>query len=662
MFKLSKFSRMLLILSFVFLSNPILYSEWSDTINYGIGNLALGSGGYFLQIPDSNYVFYFSENDILTFDTTNMRSKGGKLTESRFNQSSTVIIPDPTSGWNLFGLIEVTRELCKFRKLHIFPDGQLGEDILLPKTVTKASPSVGVPEKSQIWFFTDKILQLNTIDDTWVEIEFPEGWDSDNEYIYAYPALAYNSIIGVSYGKTIADYQAFILDIVTFDVKVITAEKNFFKSIKDINAWNGHPGQFIIMKKSEIWSYDRNTGDIELLMKDLGVSAGRIYQNETGTNLFVLGNKRNLYILDLVEETAETHELPLHEGFTFMSSAYDSKRKKIIAFTQENGPLGTSEIVIIDLDDLSIKYPENIPKNIGLTYFFLEDLNKLIFTKGFCFYIADLGSNDIRNSIPMLYSVSSWNIIDDFEKPILLNYSNSIEFMRIFPDFRRETYKPDIPSGDVYQFPNSKTGIIRYAERIYITGTQFYFVYHFYEYDFEEKSSREITLPYNSDLLFTDAENNQIVGIGEKISAINNNYVKNPVVQFINQDLSVSSWLSSIDLYLYSDLGYIFDDNNGYLWLIYKNWEKEDLYFNELSVRSKSLVNEIILSKNLFTHMMNIVFDPNDKYIYFIDEINDETQRELGILDTQKGEIIKRILLQINVENLYIENRVIPGI
>ena len=106
-----------------------------------------------------------------------------------FNQRTVSAFSDPTSDWNIFGFHQESSDLFKFMKLHIDLDGQF-EETILPRTVTKYSPSVGIPERSEIWYFTEKILRFNAIDETWTEFNYPKDLDTDFDYIYAYPVFS----------------------------------------------------------------------------------------------------------------------------------------------------------------------------------------------------------------------------------------------------------------------------------------------------------------------------------------------------------------------------------------------------------------------------------------------------------------------------------------
>ena len=179
-------------------SSPDLFSEWVESNNYGFGNLEFSFGGiglYYIKIPNSNFMVVFKSEDIIILDIINMRVRGGRPLSHGLSHRAVDIFPDPDSGWNLYYFEQLTKESGKFGKLHINPDGTLGDDIWLPRYPAKPTSSAGVPDKSEIWYFTNKILCLNTIDETWKEYEYPEGWDSGFRYIESYPFPSSSSII-----------------------------------------------------------------------------------------------------------------------------------------------------------------------------------------------------------------------------------------------------------------------------------------------------------------------------------------------------------------------------------------------------------------------------------------------------------------------------------
>src|SRR4030042_4014778 len=285
------FSSIMIILSFC----TFLNSQWIENTNLGVNNLSFNTGQpfIFLQIPNSPLIIFYTGSNIMTIEIKGAKVRDGlSLTH---NLSAASVIPDPDSGWNVY-----YKNGEKFGKLHIDPQGFFTEQKWLTKTSEHiALYSVGITERMEVWFFAEKILRLNGFDESWTEFEYPQGWDSDFSFSKIYPVYAYSSIIGIAKGNTIQDYQAFILDVETGEAKLIKAEDGLFKAVNDIDEWKEHSGYFLILKRKEIYSYSLLNNTIELLMKDFGVNANNIMQDEAGKFIYVLGNDNFLFILDL---------------------------------------------------------------------------------------------------------------------------------------------------------------------------------------------------------------------------------------------------------------------------------------------------------------------------------------------------------------------------
>jgi hypothetical protein len=656
--------------SFIILLWSNLFAVSTENINYGIGNLSITGGGeplgYYLQIPKANFAIFFSGNDIMTFDINSMKIKGGKTLSHGFNQRSMSIIPDKVSGLNIFYYIS---DKAIFGRIHIESDGRIRDEIILLKAIAKPTSSACVPERSEVWAFTDKILRLDTIDETWTEFDYPQGWDSDFGYVNVYNLLTYDSIIGIAKGNTINDYQAFILDTITGESKLISADPGFFAGVKDIKIRKEHPNQYIFMLSNEIYSYNSQTGAIELLMQDFGVSAKNIMQNDKGNYLYIIGNKNVIYILDLNNKTVETHIIPLKEGFVFWFSGscetiYDSKRNKIIANISKSG-FDEREFAIIDLQNFSVEALEGEYKNYGLTWLFLEDDNKIFCSSGSSFYMIDIDTGDVKNSISLIGGLNSWNIIDDFDKPVLLDYaSEGFDFVRILPNYCREIYNVDFEPTTLCQFPDGKNGIIEESIGIPVTETSYRFEYNYYRYDFENRQAQKIELLYDSSDFITDSVNNQIIGLGETLFIENNNVISRFVVQFISPDFSVESWIgpNADEMGLYWQPQCLIDNQNNIIWLSYYKLDTGDNYFYKLSTTTKTQIDSFIITSDVLNQFNYTVNDPTGKYLYFINETNSGSIRELVIYDIDKRIVTGRIVLQENVQNELTRIRVIPGI
>jgi hypothetical protein len=649
-------------LTFPILSCPYLSAEWADSIYYGIGNLVCNDNeGHFLPIPSSPYIAFYTGSDIIIMDSDNMKIRGGIELINSLSQNSTASIPDPISGWNIY---YHDYETQRFSKLHIDSQGQFGKEEWFTRTTPGGSSCVGVPKRSEVWFFADKILRLNGLDDTWTEFDYPQGWDSDFEFSEVFPLLAYNSIIGIANGKTIQDYQAFILDVETGNSKLINAEKNFFQGIFDIKPWNEHPGIFFIMKREEIYSFNSFTDDIELLFKDFGDIASNVMQDKTGKYLYTYKNS-GLYELNLDTKTVEFHELVFDENYEFGTFlAYSDKSNQMIA-SALNKVDNLSDLVLIDITDFSIRYLDISIKNISPLRFLSDEDNKLFLISDSFFYVLKLESGETGKSIPIIYYPYSWNIIDDLDKPILLDNHRGSNLIRILPNHNREVHKLDFEPKDVCQFPDGKSGIISKVIMVqYETGK--FAEYHYYDYDFENRKAIEVELPYYCQKGFiADAGNNQIIGMDVVAFLENNEIIYKNIIQFIGPDFSITHWISSEGSSSYFDAYYLFDDKNSLLWLYYKDLITKDLHFYKLSTKTKSQLDSFVLDKDLFSDIKYTVLDPGDRFLYFIDQVEREssgTCRDLVILDTSTKEITKRIILQENIEEFVGRVRDFPGI
>jgi hypothetical protein len=619
-------------------STLLLSAEWSERNSYGINNLSFtDSEGYFLQIPDSPYIVFYSGNNIITIDINRCKIRGSLVSSHGFRYPTA--LTDPTSGWNIYYYEEK-----QLGKLHINPNGEFREDRWLPRTTEFLTPLVGVPDRSEVWYFSDKIMRFSTIDESWTNFDYPQGWDTDFDYVRTYPALDVNSIIGISKGNTIQDYQAFILDIETGSSKFIPSEIDFFKGIKDVEEWKGHPGYFIIMKNNEIYSYDFQTGSIVLLFKDFGVTASIINQEKSGHFLYMIGNSDQLYVFDLYEKTVTSHSLPVEEGMVIGGGFFDSKRNKIISFMGDGWIV--KGYVIIDLDDFSVSFLDNLQDYRFTSDIFLEFENAIFYSTISYIYSVNLETCDIKNTIPIIYRANSWSIVEDMNKSILLNNTMGTDFIRILPNGGRETHNIGITPDLACQFPDSRWALI--GEKYIRNGTT---NYNYKEYDFENRESIDITFPNVSHSLITDLKNNQIIGIGR--------YGFD--VQFIKPHGSVRSWVTPRDLYFTYGLS-IFDDQNSIIWLFYHSSDIGKLFFYKISAKTRSEEDSFILQNNELTNLINLSCDPDGKYLYFIDETNSNSRRELVIFDTNKKEVMKRITLQDDVHNGSFDVKVIPGI
>jgi len=662
-----------LILSILFLLWADLPAEWIESIDFRMGNLKYQTyvdRGNFLEISESPYVLYYDAVDVFVLDKDDLKIRGSLTVglNDYINSNgicSGEIVPDTVSGWYFYYIFypENCYKNGKFGRLHIDPQCEIVENEWFMRTTSSIPSSTCNLEKSEIWFFTEKIIRLNVIDETWSEFDYPLGWDYDCERVHTYPVLEYGSIIGIAYGRTIKDRQAFILDVDNGTAKAIVAEEKFFNGVDDIQAWNNHINHFVILGKDSIYSYNYETGEIKLLIDGLNFVTEEIIQDETGMIFYLPYFELNtdnveftngINIVDLNEKTVESKEIILNEGYHFTYLSFFDPNSITIIMIIQFGTYGDREVIVINLDDFSYKTIENSQGHYGQNWLFLENENRLFCISDPFIRVADLELKQIFNSIPLHYKTDSWNIIDDLNKPILLDNQNGPDFIRILPDFSREPNNIGIQAHWACQFPDGFKGIIGEGLKI-SSGTtgKYYTRYTFNRYDFESKIAERMHIPYECDNMFTDTKNNQI--IGSKFSSGFN------LIEFISPDNFITSWFSPEGLDLKSQK-LLFDEQNSILWALFKNKDNNDLYFYKFSTTEKSLLDTFILADGVFTKIVSIVMDPLDRFLFIIDETDDDTQRDLAIFDISKKEIVKRFLLQTGVKHGLTKYIAAPGI
>jgi len=642
----------IMILSIIFATGSTLSAGWIEDINYGLGNLCFnfgGHGGNYINLQGSSFIAYILSDSIIIFDIDSMRFRDGITLSYSVSQNKGFAIPTK-SGWYIYYSYNVSQSTSNNSKIHIEKDGHFGENKPLEGKALSSSSFIGDPDRSQVWFFDEKILLFDAIKDSWTEYDYPKNWDSDFKGLTIFSVLARNSVIGISYGNTMQDYQAFVLDVETYQSKIIQADKGFFQNVDDIVEWKNHAGKFLILKEDEIYSYDSGAGIIELLMNEVEILSDLSMQNETGQYLYDL-DSRAINVIDLLNKTVKTHELLLNDNFSILSSgSLDSKRNKIITFIGVGIYRDKSEFMIIDLDDFSLNYFEN-KHEISQNSYFLED-EKLLFTSYPYFYFANVDSGEFYNSPSIFYDTISWNIIDDLNKPILIDNSMGDDFIRLHPDNNREMNNMGVVPELVCQFPDCKDAII--GELIWVeTGTSTYTYYNYKKYNFDDKSIKTIHIPFECHEFFTDSNNNQIIG-----TAFTSYY---NLVEFIAPDNFVTTWFAPEELNL-DFYKKVFDHENSILWVLFENLDNGDYHFYKLSSKEKSLLDSFTLEGETFKEIRNIVTDPEDKFLYFIDETNENTARELIVLDINDRIIKKRVTLQEGVQNGITTIIVIPGI
>jgi len=641
----------LIIITILFGICPQLSGEWVESNYFGLGNFYFyDNAGYFVQIQESPYVIYFYNRSIIVIDTERGRIRGGIHLDHQFYSGSVAIIPDPESGWNMF---YYDSSSDNFGKLHIDPSGQFSNDVYLLKSSEKSSPAVGIPEKHQVWYFMEKILCLNTDDETWNEYDFPLGWDYNFRSTNLFPVFSADYILCTSYGNTIKGYQAFLFNMETGNSKTLVAEDNsFFHKIRDVAEWKNHPGYFIILQKNEIYSLDINSGKIELLIEGFEASSSkRIMQNESGI-LYFLGNTNLLYILNLEEKTFQTIEFQLEENLYFQGAAsyYDKKRDKIIDIIYEDSEVVTGSVnprlCLINPKTYLIEYLSEPFERIGCDIYLEED-NKFVFISTPDLYVVDLNTYEYKKTIPIEYNAITCEILKGSDDSIMVNNIYGPDFVKIRPDCNREIHNSGINANLVCGFPDGKGCIV--GDFLYLSTRYYRNYYDFKYYEFEDGSSRDIEFIDSCNTFLSDSMNDQLIVLSYKD------------IHFISSDLSIKSWFAPEGLN-FTSVYYMFNEEKNTLWLYYYNLDNDDRYFYKLSTKTNSLIDSFIIENEEVTYILHTEYDPSGKYLYFIDKKENGTVRVLVIFDVDKKEIVKRITLQTEIESSSFFQKVIPGI
>ena len=189
-----------------------LNAAWMETHNLSLGNLSgrtqNGSLGAFMNIPESPFILLSMDKNFLTYEIDSNRCRDSIHYD--INISNSVIMPEPSSGWKLYYTSNGF-----FGYLDIYENGEFGVMRRLPKAYDRGPSSIGVPERFEIWYFTDRIMRLDTITEEWDIYGYPEGWDREIRYCYLYPSEDLNTVFARGKSETLNDYQAMEFDLLT---------------------------------------------------------------------------------------------------------------------------------------------------------------------------------------------------------------------------------------------------------------------------------------------------------------------------------------------------------------------------------------------------------------------------------------------------------------
>jgi len=623
----------------------VAFGAWYETQNYGLGEIAFNPNtspwGRYLEVPESNYIiFAFSSGftywtSLMTIDTNTGKLRDGVLIYHRI--TDVVSVPDPRGGWNIYFTDE-----GRFGRVSIDPHGEFGEEEYLGKTFESSTTAIAVPQRYEIWYFGKRIFRYDTVGDEWTEFQYPEGWLSDFSYTTVYPADDLNTAICRAKSDSLVDYQACWFDLETGESKLINHEPDFFQDIKDIEAWNAMPGQYLIMKEGELWSYSSITGEIELVMRGFKGYCQNILQEKSGRYLYTLGDGNGLYILDLVEKTYTTHLLSLNEGDTIAFSSqtdtmFDSELNKIIVFITEAEIFGRLTLGTIDLNELRLEYIANLPESVKLMAMYIPRQHKLFTSSIPYVYIVDIETGEVKQTTSLMNLSTRWSVAEGDPAPTLLPESRSTYFRRLGFLGAKELHSagPGKSLSATYMFPESNTALLKVSTD---EGKIFR------EYNFDDNTYQDIELPGDIHWYFPDNRNEQIVAFKRYDDAI---------LQFIKPRGRVATWAPE-DLSELSASTCYFDYQNDAFWAVYRNDGASRWHFYKVSTVTHELLDSFIVPYDEMNYPASLKADPSGRYLCFFQAEGtgkDLSDRYLVIFDIASRAEAKRFKLQEAVNN-----------
>ena len=528
------------------------------------------------------------------------------------------------------------------------------EEEWLSRTFESTAKVVSIPDRSKIWYFTNRIFRLDVLTMEWSEFDYPRGWDPDFNSLYLYPSSDLNSLIAYSKSNTLLDYQAMWFNLETGKNKIIASEPGFFDRIRDIKEWKAMPGCYLIMKTKELWSYNVMTGDLSLVMDGFSGYAQNIMQDKTGKYLYTLGDGNGLYILDLIERSVVSHLLPIHEGDSIMFSGqtdtiYDPDRGRIIAFIRNDATWGKT-LAVIKLDNYSVHYIEGLPEKTSLLVNFNQRENRLITSSQPYIFFVDLDTKEVTRTASLMSNGTKWSATIGELCPTIIPERSSTHFRILGPLGSKKLFAAGDGNGlnQAIFYPGNNTVFLKVSK-----GDGGYI---FREYDLENGRLTDIELTGDTYWEHPDLNNDQIITFGRG---------KNAIVQFLKTRGKVRTWAPE-HLEMLSSETCLFDPGLEAFWAVYQHLETFDWHYYRLSTSSHKMTDSFTLSDDIINYPSNLTIDPSGRYFYFFElvdkgvDIHDTT---LVIFDIDRREITGRIKLQENVVNdIFGVNKVTPGI
>lgn len=630
-------------------------ASWYETHNTGLGNFSLdASGSYnfgtFTEIQESPYILFSSSNSLITIHIPDGKLRDGL--QSNHSYGGRKIIPDKKSGWNLFFTYQK-----RLGKLYIDSHGEFGEESWFDNMSPFTAGGIGIPKRFELWYFDENILCLDTTTNLWTEFDYPDGWNADFNYISLYHSDDSNSLIAVAKGGSLENSEAMWLNLISGRAKLIDAESGFFNSFLDIKCWKAILGYYLILKKGEIWTYNSITGEIEVLLQCFECFSQKIMQNNSGRNIYMIGEGNVLYIVDLIEKSFVTHLLSLRENdaITFSgnyhdSAFYDPESNRIITVISNSNSWAPRKLGIIDLDSYELYYIERLPERIGLELEFSESYNKLLAMGLPYIYLVDIRTGEVSTTISLVSQSLHWSAAYGDPSPAILPEFWSMYFKLLTPFGGKRLYN----CGDGWRLNNAL--LFPDKNRVFMEIGFNSGEYAHREFDLDNNTFEDIDLPSETTWMDPDPENKQIITFKRYSDA---------TVQFIKPHGKVRSWIPDNIENLTGVKRYFDVDNNNYL-AIFINNDTDDWELYKLSTNDCKLVDSFVISGDVVHSFSQLNAESSGKYLYFIDSsaIFDVTKRFLVVFDLEKKEIIKRIVLQDNVGEVTMDKgpRVIPGI
>jgi hypothetical protein len=640
---------------FVFIIiNPLpIKADWFESTFPGVGNLTL-SAGIFYEIPQSDYVMLVSNYELLIVDIVNLRCRGSFTSDLHI--SNPVVLPDPKLGWNIYFN---QNEQKWIGKIHVNESGEIGKVTWLPKTYEGLyALTFGVPARDEFWLIADKIYRMTASDESWTDLKYPPGWDTDQQVLNIITTDDKSTMFIISIGNTIQTYQCLMLNLLSFEMKILNEPSDrFFSDVTDIKAWNGNNGSFLILRDdSTLWTYNLNKNQIEMLMDGLDTSTEKIMQDSTGQYIYLYSKStiatlgQELIVLDLIEKSKRIVILQLEQDWGFYpgTEIYDKVKNRIFIVIANRGDF---KLVMIDLKTEELKYinfgdTQSIYYN-SLMYLPVKDETLAIDNHIPVIKMVSLTSNENKSSGYMGMWVTDWSVTKGEDSTRLLKISKTPLFVRLIPDNRRILYDSKLDYSIMSHFSDDRSALLLLRASSPPNYTQ-----KVTEYFYDENKTEDITISQNLTYLYPDPLNNQIIGFS----------IESSMICFIKHHGIYKTWNypGNVNVVL---TGFLPDLKSGVIWMVYSDADTSKSLFYKISTSSYDVIDQFEMPSLWIGKIRNLTFDKSNNFLYYINpkkEINNTNSRELVIIDIDNRAISNRFTLEINVpDNISV---VYPGI